>query len=168
MPDDATSLEFELEPKVTVLELPHAAEMETAQWLVAQVLEQRKVWIAAWHEVVMQPGLVQVTPLPEETVGCSPGSCELRIGERVLARFVVRFREEPIGVEIEADVPTRRWDEAGLVGGSGKTRVSYEEVDGRVDWACEEVGLEGSAGSVEEMMQGLVARYGMRFEFVRV
>jgi hypothetical protein len=157
---------IDIEAKVTRIELPDSEELETAKHLAAQVTEQMGAWVRRWHDVVMNPATVIIEPMPAETVGVSPGSCVLKSGERVLAKFVVRYVENPIGVEIDAEWPTKEWDTA--EDDPNGHEVRYQVMPDRVDWACADLGLEGSSEDVASMKRKLTAKFGMRFRYTEV
>lgn len=144
---------------------PKPIEHVSAEDLVRQVIEERKLWIASWHPQLVDPARAMIEEYSPNTAGVAPGSCQLKVGDRVIAKFVVRFKEEPIGCEIEADWPSVPADDSNR---AGLVEVVFEQMAGRVDFACEELGLEGTAPSVEEMKRKLHARFGFRFNFRRV
>lgn len=96
---------IDIEAKVTRLEVAGSAELERARELVAKVLAERERWGAAWGALLVDASKAVIDPFPPETVGCEPGSCQLKVGERVVAKFVVRYREDLADVEIDADWP---------------------------------------------------------------
>jgi len=99
---------IDVEATFVRLEAPGAGVREEAQRLVDQVLAQRKAWVAAWRDVNINPKGLTIENYPPDTPGCSPGSCQLRVGERIVARFIVRFCDDANAVELEADMPARK------------------------------------------------------------
>lgn len=161
---------IDIEAKVTRIEAGHAPELERAKKLAERVMTQRKEWIAKWADRLIDRKAARIEELPASEF-CTTGSCRLLNGEREIAKFVVRFDSEKVDAEVMADWP--REDAMDGMDGRGKIEtgrhvVKYECIAGRVDWACDELVLEGTSGSVEEMKRYLVARYGMRWNFVRV
>lgn len=77
--------------------------VEMAGALVSDVLRQRKEWLAAWWPLLIDPKSAVVQDYPPETVGVQPGSCRIVVGERVIATFIVRYRD--CGVEVFAAMP---------------------------------------------------------------
>lgn len=161
---------IEVESSVTTLSTPDCPERDIAQELVNGVVEERKAWLSMWHAMLFDPSKATIEDFPLNTVGCSPGSCQLKIGERVIAKFVVRFREEPLGCEIDADWPSQDALEAqqSSLNPTELHEVQYECIAGRVDWRCDDLDLEGTAGSIEMMKRKLIAKYGFRFRFSAV
>jgi hypothetical protein len=98
---------IDVEATFVRLEAPGKRVREEAQRLVEQVLAQRKAWVAAWKEVNINPKGLTIENFPPETEGCSPGSCQMKVGARVVARFIVRFCDDANAVEVEADMPSR-------------------------------------------------------------
>ncbi len=158
---------IDVETKVTRMETPEDPERDTAQALVEKVMAERRRWIAAWHNRLFQPDKATVHEIPTGAIGwpVANGSCLIRIEERVIAKFLVRFREDLADVEFEVEWPREEED---VTSSADRHRVVYENHGGLVDYACEELGIEGTAGTVEEMKRRLTAAYGFRFDFERV
>lgn len=169
MNETQNSTAIDIEATVTRLEVEGSEEMAIAQDLARKAITERHAWVRAWHAQLLDPGKAMLRPFGEDAVGCSPGSCELVVGERVIAKFVVRFDLATCSAAIEAEWPKRKVDEAAdALDRTGKHRVVYEQMARSVCWACEELGLEGESGSVDAMRRELCGRYGMRFWFEAV
>lgn len=143
---------IDVEATVTRLSPPeHAAEFDLAQQLAMKVLEERQVWINAWREQIVNPENARLNEYPLGTMGCDPGSCEIRVGERVIAKFVVRFSVEDCAAQVSAEWPLRKWDEPSFEERAGKHCVVYEQMPDRVCWACGELDLEVTADTADAL-----------------
>ena len=99
---------IDVEATFVRVEAPGKHVHEAAQQLVAEVLRQRRDWVAAWRDVIINPKGLSIENFSPETPGCSPGSCEMKVGNRVVAKFIVRFCDDSCAVEVEADMPARK------------------------------------------------------------
>ena len=94
-----------LDEEVTRLDVPGAEELAEAQALVAKVAAERELWLRTWRELLLEPAKAVVEDFPAETIGCAPGSCRIMLLGRMIARFIVRYREDLADVEMEIDWP---------------------------------------------------------------
>jgi hypothetical protein len=106
--DSERGLVIDVEATFVRVEAPGKHVREAAQRLVEEVLRQRKDWVTAWRDVIINPKGPSIENFPPETPGCSPGSCQMKVGNRIVAKFIVRFCDESCAVEVEADMPARK------------------------------------------------------------
>jgi hypothetical protein len=81
-----------------------------AKELVHGVMVRKQEWVDAWREQAMRPDLLTLEEFPPDSVGCAPGSCQLKSGGRVLGKFIVRFDEGTGEVTVDAE-----WPEVGKI-----------------------------------------------------